>query len=127
MNPDDRKYRESHEWAKLEGSIVTVGITEHAAKELGDLTYLSELPEAGTELKRGEPFGEIESVKAVSELFSPVDGKVVESHRELEDELEPISGDPFGAGWMVKIEVSGEDALAGLMSAAEYEAQIKDD
>jgi len=124
MTPDDRKYQESHEWAKLDGNIVTVGITEHAAKELGDLTYLSELPEEGAEVKRGAVFAEIESVKAVSELFSPVDGKVIQSHKDLEDELEPISNDPYGEGWMVRIEVSGDDALAGLMSAEEYEAQI---
>lgn len=126
MTPDDRMYQETHEWAKLDGNVVTVGITKHAVEELTDLVYL-DLPEAGAAAKKGEAFGEIESVKAVSELISPVDGKIVEVHEEIADDLDAINTDPYGAGWMVKIEVSGDAALDGLMTAQQYEEQAKEE
>ena len=126
MTPDDRMYQETHEWAQLDGNVVTVGITKHAVEELTDLVYL-DLPEVGVEAKKGEAFGEIESVKAVSELISPVDGRIVEVHEEIADDLDALSADPYGAGWMVKIEVSGEAALKGLMTAQQYEEQAKEE
>ena len=126
MAPDDRRYQESHEWAKLDGNIVTVGITKHAVEELTDLVYL-DMPEVGAEAAKGEPFGEIESVKAVSDLISPCDGKIGEVHEGLDDDLDLVSSDPYGEGWMVKIEVSGDDPLAGMMTAEEYEAQVAED
>ena len=126
MTPDDRMYQKTHEWAKLDGDVVTVGITKHAVEELTDLVYL-DLPEAGAAAKKGEAFGEIESVKAVSELISPVDGKIVEVHEEIADDLDAINTDPYGAGWMVKIEVSGDAALDGLMTAQQYEEQAKEE
>ena len=126
MAPDDRLYQVTHEWAKLDGNVVTVGITKHAVEELTDLVYL-DLPEAGRDIKKGEAFGEIESVKAVSELISPVDGKIVEVHEEIADDLDAVSADPYDAGWMVKVEMSGEPALDGLMTAEQYEKQAKEE
>lgn len=125
MTPDDRKYQDSHEWAKLDGDDVVVGITKHAVEELTDLVYL-DLPEAGADVSKGQPFGEIESVKAVSDLISPCDGKVVEVHEGLDDDLDLIADDPYGEGWMVKIKPLGADPLEGMMSAEEYEKQVAD-
>ncbi len=125
MAPDDRQYQDSHEWAKLDGDVVVIGITKHAVEELTDLVYL-DLPEVGADVSKGQPFGEIESVKAVSELISPCDGKVVEIHEGLDDELDLISSDPYGEGWMVKVKPLGDAPLAGLMSAEEYEKQVAD-
>ena len=124
MNPADRVYQDTHEWAKLDGNVVTVGITQHAVEELTDLVYI-ELPEPGKEVKRGEAFGEIESVKAVSDLVSPVHGTVVEVHADLEDDLDLVGNDPYGEGWMVKVQVADASAIEGLMSAAEYEDSLK--
>lgn len=126
MTPQDRKYQDSHEWAKLEGTVVTIGITKHAVEELTDLVYL-ELPEVGAQVAKGEPFGEIESVKAVSDLVAPCDGEVVAVHEGIDDDLDLISGDPYNEGWMIKVEVSGGDALDGMMTAEEYEAQVSED
>ncbi len=123
MAPDDRMYQETHEWAKLEDGVVIVGITQHAVEELTDLVYL-DLPEVGTEVTKGEAFGEIESVKAVSELIAPCNGKVAEVHEGLDDELETITNDPYGEGWMIKIAPSDDDPLAGMMTAEEYEKQV---
>lgn len=124
MNPADRVYQDTHEWAKLDGNVVTVGITHHAVEELTDLVYI-ELPEAGKEVKRGETFGEIESVKAVSALISPVDGTIVEVHGDLEDDLDLVSSDPYGEGWMVKVQVADASVIEGLMGAAEYDDSLK--
>ena len=110
----------SHEWARLEGDVVTVGISAHAVKQLSDLVYI-ELPEKGKKVKKGEPFGEIESVKAVSELFSPVDGEIIDVNAALSDNLESITKEPYGAGWMIKIKPSNPAELDRLMSAKDYE------
>ena len=126
MNPTDRKYAESHEWALAEGNTVTIGLTQHAVDELTDLVYI-ELPEVGAEVSAGQAFGEIESVKAVSELVSPVDGKVVQVNDDLNDDLEPISKDPYQGGWMVKIEASDVNQLDSLLSAEDYEKNVEAD
>jgi glycine cleavage system H protein len=122
MNPKDIKYTESHEWARLEGGIATVGITEHAAHNLSDLVYLG-LPSVGDTVSAGASFGEIESVKAVSDLNSPVDGDVVEVNDALTDNLGTINEDPYGGGWLIKVRVKGK-APASLLGVDEYEKLI---
>ena len=119
-NPDDRRYTKSHEWALDEDGIVTVGITEHAVSELGDLVFI-ELPEVGASVTAGDAFGEIESVKAVSELNSPITGSVTEVNGALEEDLETLAGSPFGDGWIIKVKPSDRDELDGLLSAADYD------
>ncbi len=120
-NPSDLKYTESHEWVRVEGDSATIGITSHAAESLSDLVFL-ELPETGDSLSAGESFGEIESVKAVSELKSPISGEVTEANTALEDDLTVINSDPYGTGWMVKVSVG--DVPANLMDVAAYEAHV---
>jgi glycine cleavage system H protein len=122
MNPKDIKYTESHEWARVEGGIATVGITEHAAHNLSDLVYLG-LPSVGDTVSAGASFGEIESVKAVSDLNSPVDGDVVEVNDALTDNLGTINEDPYGGGWLIKVRVKGK-APASLLGVDEYEKLI---
>lgn len=123
MRPNDRSYLDSHEWAQLQGSIATVGITDFAVEQLGELVYL-DLPAPGRKLKRGESFGEVESVKAVSDINSPVEGEVVEVNQALTDELANLQDDPFQAGWLIKVKVAGSAALQGLMDAAAYEKVV---
>jgi glycine cleavage system H protein len=122
MNPKDLKYTESHEWARLQGDVVTVGITAHAAHNLSDLVYL-DLPDVGDTVNAGSSFGEIESVKAVSDLNSPVDGEVVEVNEGLTDSLATINEDPYGDGWMIKVRMRG-GAPASLLDADAYEKLI---
>ena len=124
MRPDDRKYLDSHEWAKLEGDLIVVGITDFAVEELsngneGDLVYC-DLPEVGREIDQGETFGEIESVKAVADLSSPVAGTVIENNAAIEDHLEILSEDPWKKGWMIRIKPNSTK-LDGLMDAAAYD------
>lgn len=119
MFPENYKYTKDHEWLSLEGDTGTIGITDYAQKELGDIVFV-ELPEVGQELKVGETMGNIESVKAVSELFSPVTGTVVEVNQSLEDQAEILNQDPHGTGWIVKIRLSDLGELDGLMDAAAY-------
>jgi glycine cleavage system H protein len=124
MRPDDRKYTKTHEWVKLDGDTMLVGITDFAVNELcsgneGDLVYC-DLPDAGRALEAGETFGEIESVKAVSDLDSPVAGTVVETNSAIEDHLEILSRDPWKEGWLIRIKPTSK-SLDGLMDAAEYE------
>lgn len=126
MRPDDRKYTKSHEWVKLEGDTATIGITDHAVQELcsgneGDLVYC-DLPEPGRTLEVGETFGEIESVKAVADLNSPIAGTVLEVNVTIEEHLEVLSSDPFHKGWMVRLTPKSKDLSAeGLLDAAAYE------
>jgi len=122
MRPDDRKYLESHEWCKTEGDVATVGITDFAVAHLSDLVFL-DLPAVGTAVTAGEAFGEIESVKAVSDLNSPVTGEVVGTNEELIENLELLGNDPFGAAWMIKVKVTGE--AGDLLDAAAYEEHCK--
>lgn len=121
--PSDRKYLASHEWHKLDGDVCTIGITDFAAKELTDITYVS-LPSIGKELTAGKPFGEIESVKATSDLYTGVSGTVIEVNRELADAPEKVNNDAFGSGWMLKVRVKDRTAVDKLLSAADYESQI---
>jgi glycine cleavage system H protein len=116
MYPTDLKYTKDHEWVKLDGASAKVGITDYAQKQLGDVVYL-ELPEVGRALKKGEVFGTIESVKAVSELYSPVDGQVTEVHSALVQHPEAVNNDPHGS-WMIAVKVTG--GQDGLLDAGAY-------
>ena len=126
MNPTDRKYSREHEWALVEDSgLVAVGITHYAQDQLGDVVYV-ELAGAGDSVSQFQKLGEIESVKAVSDIFSPVGGQVVEINGDLEGQPELVNDDPTGAGWMVKIRAENADAeMENLMSASEYEAFLE--
>ncbi|MDE0891492.1 MAG: glycine cleavage system protein GcvH [Planctomycetota bacterium] len=127
MRPDDRQYLPSHEWVKIDAQIATIGITDFAVNELcsgneGDLVYC-DLPELGRLVGAGETFGEIESVKAVSDLNSPVAGEIIEVNPEIEDHLEILSDDPWNRGWLIKIKVSGESSTS-LVDLAAYEELV---
>ena len=119
MDPTDRKYTKDHEWVRVEGDQGTVGITDYAQKQLGDVVYV-ELPEKGRTLKERETFGTVESVKAVSELFSPVAGEVVDTNALLVQSPEIINTDPYAKAWMIKVRLSDPAAVASLMDAAAY-------
>jgi glycine cleavage system H protein len=119
MDPSDLKYTKDHEWVRVEGDKGTVGITDYAQKQLGDVVYV-ELPEKGRKLSEHDSFGTVESVKAVSELFSPVTGEVVETNTALVASPEAINADPYGKAWMIKVRLSDPKALAALMDAAAY-------
>ena len=125
MNPDDRKYTREHEWAQLENEagVVLVGITDYAQDQLGDVVYL-ELPSLGDQVGHMGKMGEIESVKAVSDLYSPVSGEVTEVNRRLAREPELVNNEPFGAGWMLRVRMSNPAELDGLMDAAAYEEYL---
>ncbi len=122
-NPDNRKYCETHEWLLAEGDLVTLGITQFAADELTDITYV-ELPQVGLSLSAGDAVAEVESVKATSEIFCAVGGEVVEVNAALADHPELINDDPFNEGWIVKIKATSTEPLASLLTAQEYEAQL---
>ena len=123
--PDDLRYTREHEWARTKGRNVVVGITEYAGEQLGDVVYL-ELPDVGDPVKRGESFGVVESTKAVSELFSPVSGKVVEVNDPLADAPGTVNEDPYEEGWMVVIEPSDPAELKELMDALAYKAFVEE-
>ena len=120
---DDLKYSAEHEWIKVDGNVGTVGITEFAVEQIGDIVFV-ELPEVGAELSAGKPFGVIESVKAVSELFAPVSGKVVAINDSLSAAPETVAEDCYGQGWLVKVELSDSGEVDQLKSAAEYQDLI---
>jgi glycine cleavage system H protein len=119
MDPAELKYTKDHEWVRVEGEHGTVGITEYAQKQLGDVVYV-ELPEKGRTLEEHASFGTVESVKAVSELFSPVSGEVVEVNAALVANPETINTDPYGKAWMIKVRLADPRAVAALMDAAAY-------
>jgi glycine cleavage system H protein len=123
MDPQDCRYTKDHEWVKVKGDRGTVGITDYAQKQLGDVVFV-ELPEAGARVEAGKRFGTVESVKAVSELYSPVSGEVVESHGELAQKPEILNTDPYGQGWMIVVKVADPKALGDLMDAAQYQAYV---
>lgn len=123
MEPKKLRYAKSHEWAALEGDTCTVGITKFAIEQLTDVVYV-ELPEVGDHVFQGESFGEIESVKAVSDLYSPVNGEVVTINEKLIDDPTKIADDPYGKGWMVKIKVEPGTTLDHMMTLEQYEKQI---
>jgi glycine cleavage system H protein len=122
-NPSDRKYSKSHEWFLVSGNMVTIGITKFAADELTDITFV-ELPKVGTPVANGQPFSQIESVKATSDVYSFVTGKVVEVNDALADDPGLINGDAFGKGWLVKVKATDLTGLADCMDAAAYEAML---
>jgi glycine cleavage system H protein len=121
--PEELQYTRSHEWVRTEGDTATIGITDHAQDELGDIVFV-ELPEEGASFDAGDSFGTVESVKAVSDLYTPVGGEVVEVNDALNDSPEKINEDPYGEGWIVKIQVSGE---ADLLSASDYEQFLEEE
>ena len=122
--PEELRYTKEHEWARDEGDgRVRVGITDFAQDALGDVVYV-DIPEVGTEVKAGTPFGEVESTKSVSDVYSPVTGKVIERNAELEERPELVNEDPYGDGWMVAIELSDRSALDALLDAAAYAAHV---
>ncbi len=122
MYPDDLRYSKDHEWVRVEGSRATIGITNFAADELGDIVFV-ELPEPGTKVAQFASFGVVESVKAVSDLYAPVSGEVGEINEALREKPELVNADPFGEGWMLKVELSSPDEVGQLMDAAAYQAQ----
>ena len=124
--PEDLQYSKDHEWIRVEGGTGTVGITDHAQHALGDVVYV-ELPKVGDTFAAHEVFGSVESVKAVSELFCPVGGSVVEVNESLQDEPEKVNTDAYGAGWMIRLKVSDAGEVDKLLSAIEYEDFIKAD
>ncbi len=124
--PEDLKYTREHEWLAVQGNVGTVGITHYAQSELGDIVYV-ELPAVGTQVVGGEEFGTVESVKAVSEIFAPVSGEVVEINTALGSGPEQINGDPYGAGWLVKIKIADPKDLDGLLSSGAYRKYIEEE
>jgi glycine cleavage system H protein len=122
--PEDLRYTEQHEWARKEGNLVRVGITDYAQDQLGDIVYV-EIPEVGTEVRAGEPFGEVESTKSVSEVYAPVSGRVVERNDLLADSPEVVNEDPYGDGWMVLIDPADPSELDELMDAQRYRSFIE--
>jgi len=123
MYPQDFRYAKDHEWIKVEGDRGRVGITDYAQKQLGDVVFL-ELPEVGRSLKAGEQFGTVESVKAVSELYSPVAGEVVEVNAALAAKPEAINKDPYGEAWMIVLKMADPAGVAALLDAAAYQALV---
>ncbi|MDW8221794.1 MAG: glycine cleavage system protein GcvH [Gemmatales bacterium] len=123
MNPEQLRYTETHEWVHEENGLVTVGITQYAADLLNDLVYI-ELPSIGARTQAGASFGEVESIKAVSDLYAPVDGEVVEVNQAVVAEPQIISRDPYGAGWLIKIRPDPKGQWSRLLSYAEYQQQI---
>mgnify|MGYP000335885113 FL=1 len=121
--PKELKYTEDHEWVKVDGDTATVGITDHAQSELGDIIFI-EFPEINDLFERMEPFGTIEAVKTVADLFSPLNGKIIEINKELEDSPELVNSDPYGKGWIVKVSVDKLDQLNDLLSSESYENHI---
>ena len=121
--PEELSYTRTHEWMRREGDIATVGITDHAQDELGDVVFI-ELPEEGTTFSAGDSFGTIESVKAVSDLYAPVGGEVVEVNETLNDNPERVNEDPYGGGWMIRLRISEE---GDLLSAGEYERVVEEE
>jgi glycine cleavage system H protein len=117
--PDDLKYTEQHEWARVDGNSVWVGITDFAQDALGDVVYV-DIPEVGTEVRAGEPFGEVESTKSVSDVYAPVTGTVTTRNDALVDSPELVNRDPYGDGWMVAIEASDASQLDRLLTASAY-------
>ncbi len=124
--PDDLKYTREHEWCRIQGNRAVIGITDHAQDQLGDIVYV-ELPDVGDAVKKGEAFGVVESTKAVSELFSPVTGKVVEVNDPLSDAPETINEDPYEEGWMIQVEIADGKELEALLDAAGYKKFVEEE
>lgn len=126
MDLNSLKYSRSHEWVSVDGDAVTIGITDFAVRQLTDLVHI-ELPKAGRTMRTGETFGEVESVKAVSDLYSPVSGEIIAVNNALADDLGLLSDDPFGKGWMIKVKISDPSSLNGLLDRKAYEAHCAEE
>ncbi len=122
--PSDRKYTKDHEWIKIDGQAALVGITDYAQSSLGDIVYV-ELPKAGAQVTQGKPMGVVESVKAVSDIYAPVSGTVVEVNSAVEDDPAKVNAQPFGDGWLVKIQLSDAGQAAQLLDASAYDEVVK--
>ena len=118
--PDNLHYSKDHEWVRVESGVAVIGITDHAQEQLGDVVYV-ELPKPGETFSANESFGSVESVKAVSEIFTPVSGEIAEFNESLNDEPEKVNKDPYGDGWMIKVKMSTPGEVDSLLTAAEYE------
>ena len=123
--PENLSYTPEHEWVAIDGSVASVGITDYAQQALGDVVYVS-VPQPGTALTAGEPFGEVESTKSVSDLYSPVDGEVIEANPDIDDDPGLVNTDPYGAGWLLRIRVADDSDPAGLLTPEEYTALTKE-
>lgn len=121
--PENLKYTKEHEWIRVEGNFGWIGITEYAQGELGDIVYV-ELPAPGTKLEQGKSFGTIEAVKAVSDLYAPLAGEVVELNKSVQDQPESVNKDPYGAGWMLKISIANPSEVNALMDSSAYKSLI---
>ncbi|MCK8114292.1 glycine cleavage system protein GcvH [Anaerosoma tenue] len=126
MYPKELKYDREHEWVRLEGDVATIGISDFAQDQLGEVVYV-DLPSVGEAVSTGESFGEVESVKSVSELFSPISGEIVEVNEALEDAPETVNEDCYNAGWMIKVKVEDAAEVEALMDADDYEAYIAEE
>ena len=118
--PEDLHYSKDHEWVRVDGDLAVIGITDYAQNSLGDVVYV-ELPKAGDQFAANEPFGSVESVKAVSEVFTPIAGVVAQINESLADEPETVNSDPYGSGWMIRLKMSNAGEVDSLLTAAEYE------
>ena len=125
MYPEEFQYTKDHEWIRVDGDTGTIGITDHAQKELGDIVYV-ELPNSGDQVTATETFGTVESVKAVSEIFSPVTGEVTAVNSKLRDHPELLNSDPHAAAWLIRVQLADPKEVAKLMSSEEYEAYIRE-
>jgi glycine cleavage system H protein len=125
MYPEDLKYTREHEWARVDGNRATIGITDYAQDALGDIVYV-DLPPAGTAVSAGERFGEVESTKSVSDIYSPVSGTIADRNVDLDKNPEIINSDPYGRGWLVVVEVSDATELNGLMDADAYNKLVSE-
>ena len=123
-SPQDLKYTKSHEWVRVDGDIATIGVTDYAQSELGDITYL-ELPDVGGSVSGGEPFGVVESVKAASDIYTPIDGEVIERNEDAIAAPDVVNSSPYDGAWLIKVRVSDAAQLEQLMSAEEYEELLK--
>ena len=121
--PKHLRYTKDHEWIKLDGNTATIGITDYAQRELGDIVYV-EVETVGKSMKAGEVFGTVEAVKTVSDLFLPVDGKITELNKDLANSPESVNNDPYGSGWMIKMTVNNPADVEALMDSAAYETQV---
>jgi glycine cleavage system H protein len=121
--PKNYRYTKDHEWIEVKGGVATIGITDHAQHELGDVVFV-ELPKPGAKIETGKSFGTVESVKAVSEIYAPAAGEVLEANAELQNTPEKINSDPHGTAWLIKVRLSNPAAVASLMDASAYEAYI---
>ncbi len=124
--PEDLQYTKEHEWLQVSGSVATVGITQYAQGELGDIVYV-EMPQIGAAIVAGEPFGTVESVKAVSEIYAPVSGEVAETNGALEAAPDAVNRDPYGEGWLIRIKLVGSLDQEGMMSATDYRKYLEDE